>query len=141
MSSIGRTLSSDYLKSLQSPVPASERSIPTGRGSARADSSQLSPAARATSTLQQLQQSDPATYQQVTQQIAENLQSASQAAESEGNTQAAGQLSQLATSFTEASSSGQLPNTQSLAQAFGGDSSSNSLNPGAIVLSTLSVVS
>jgi hypothetical protein len=140
MSSIGRTLSIDYLKSLQNPVPASERSTPTTtrNGGAKADSSQLSTAARATSTLQQLQQTEPAKYSQVTQQIAQNLQSASQDAQSEGNAQAAGQLNQLATSFTEASSSGQLPNTQSLAQAFTGDSGSNSLNPAAIVLSTLS---
>jgi G3E family GTPase len=71
-------------------------------------------------TLQQLQQSDPTKYQQVTQQIATNLQAAAQIAQSEGNTTAANQLNQLATDFTNASTSGQLPNIQDMAQAMGG---------------------
>ena len=69
--------------------------------------------------LQQLQQSDPTKYQQVTQQVATNLQSAAQTAQSNGNTTAANQLNQLATDFTNASTSGQLPNVQDLAQAIG----------------------
>ena len=81
------------------------------------DSSQLSPFAQLMSTLQQLQQSDPSKYQQVTQQIATNLQSASQTAEANGNSAAATQLSQWSTDFTNASKNGQLPNIQHLAQA------------------------
>ena len=84
------------------------------------DNSRLSPFAQLMSTLQQLQQSDPAKYQQVTQQIATNLQSAAQTAQSDGNTTAATQLNQLAGDFTTASKSGQLPNIQDLAQAIGG---------------------
>jgi len=84
------------------------------------DNSQLSPFVQAMSTLQQLQQSDPTKYQQVTQQIATNLQAAAQTAQSSGNTTAATQLNQLATDFTSASQSGQLPNIQDLAQAMGG---------------------
>jgi hypothetical protein len=84
------------------------------------DSQQLSPFAQLVSTLQQLQQSDPAKYSQVTQQIATNLQSAAQSAQSSGNTTAAAQLNQLATDFTSASKSGQLPNIQDLAQAVSG---------------------
>jgi hypothetical protein len=84
------------------------------------DSSQLSPFAQLLNTLQQLQQSDPTQYQQVTQQIATNLQSAAQTAQSDGNTTTANQLNQLATDFTNASQSGQLPNIQDLAQAMGG---------------------
>jgi hypothetical protein len=72
------------------------------------------------STLQQLQQSNPTEYQQVTQQIATNLQSAAQTAQADGNSTAASQLNQLATDFTNASTSGQLPNVQDLAQAIGG---------------------
>jgi hypothetical protein len=72
------------------------------------------------STLQQLQLSNPAQYQQVTQQIATNLQTAAQTATSDGNTTAATQLNQLATDFTNASQSGQLPDVQDLAQAVGG---------------------
>jgi hypothetical protein len=84
------------------------------------DSGQLSPFAQLMSILQQLQQSNPTQYQQVTQQIATNLQSAAQTAQSEGNTTAATQLNQLSTDFTNASTSGQLPNVQDLAQAVGG---------------------
>jgi len=84
------------------------------------DSSQLSPFAQLLNTLQQLQQSNPTQYAQVTQQIATNLQSAAQTATSGGNTAAATQLNQLATDFTNASQSGQLPNIQDLAQAVSG---------------------
>jgi G3E family GTPase len=84
------------------------------------DNSQLSPFVQAMNTLQQLQQSDPTKYQQVTQQIATNLQAAAQTAQSSGNTTAANQLNQLATDFTNASTSGQLPNIQDMAQAMGG---------------------
>jgi hypothetical protein len=72
------------------------------------------------SALQQLQQTDPTKYQQVTQQIATNLQSAAQTAQADGNSVAANQLNQLATDFTNASTSGQLPNIQDLSQAMTG---------------------
>jgi hypothetical protein len=68
-------------------------------------------------TLQQLQQSDPAKFAQVTQQIATNLQSAAQTATAGGNTAAASQLNNLATDFRSASTSGQLPNVADLAKA------------------------
>ncbi len=84
------------------------------------DSGQLSPFAQLMSTLQQLQQSNPTEYQQVTAQIATNLTAAAQTATSEGNTTAASQLTQLANDFNTASTSGQLPNVQDLAQAVGG---------------------
>jgi hypothetical protein len=92
-------------------------SIDTSSIGQTSDNSQLSHFAELLSKLQQLQQSDPTKYQQVTQQIATNLQNAAQTAESEGNTAAAGKLNQLATDFTTASKSGQLPNVQDLAQA------------------------
>jgi hypothetical protein len=84
------------------------------------DSTQLSPLAQLLSNLQQLQQSNPTEYAKVTQQIATNLQAAAQTATSDGNTSAASQLSKLATDFTTASTSGQLPNIADLAQAVGG---------------------
>jgi hypothetical protein len=86
----------------------------------RSDDSRLSPFAQLMTTLQQLQQSDPSKYQQVTQQIATNLQSAAQTAQSDGNTTAAAQLNQLSADFTSASKSGQLPSIQDLAKAVGG---------------------
>jgi len=84
------------------------------------DSSELSPFARMLNALQQLQQTDPAKYKQVTEQIATNLQSAAKTAQSDGNATAAKQLNQLATDFTKASQSGQLPDIQDLAQALSG---------------------
>lgn len=84
------------------------------------DTGQLSSFAQIAATLQQLQQSNPAQYKQVTQQIAANLQSAAQTAQASGNATASNQLTQLSTDFSTASSTGQLPNLQDLAQAVGG---------------------
>jgi hypothetical protein len=129
MSSISsiNNLSSSYLQqilssSLQNANSAGSTSSSTGTSSvtAQSENSQLSPFAQLMSTLQQLQQSNPTEYKQVTQQIATNLKNAAQTATSDGNTTAATQLNQLATDFTTASQSGQLPNVQDLAQAIGG---------------------
>ena len=123
------SLSSGYLQSVLNSVLQSSGLTGTtkkSQGSSalssglQPDNTQLSPYAQITTELQQLQQSDPAKYQQVTQQIATNLQSAAQTAQASGNTTAATQLNQLATDFTNASQSGQLPNIQDLAQAVGG---------------------
>ncbi len=76
---------------------------------------QLSPLGQVTSTLGQLQQSDPTKYRQVTQQIAAALQSDAQTAQSEGEIAMAARLSQLASAFTSASQNGQLPDLQDLA--------------------------
>jgi hypothetical protein len=117
-------LSSNYLQSIlnnavqnsglnsnsANAVGSSPAALPT-------DNQQLSPFAQLVGQLQQLQQSDPAKYQQVTQQIATNLQSAAQTAQAGGNTKAASQLNQLSTDFSNASTSGQLPSLQDLAQA------------------------
>jgi len=88
--------------------------------SVQPDNARLSPFAQMMSELQQLQQSDPSKFQQVTQQIATNLSSAAQTAQANGNTSAANQLNQLAADFTNASKSGQMPSGQDLAQALGG---------------------
>jgi len=122
------TLSSNYLQSvLTNAVQSAGLNTNTTANSAGAtgassialptDNQQLSPFAQLVSQLQQLQQSDPTKYQQVTQQIATNLQSAAQTAQADGNTVAANQLNQLSTDFSNASTSGQLPNLQDLAQA------------------------
>ncbi len=130
------------------------------------DKNQLSPFAQIMSELQQLQQSDPSKYQQVTAQIATNLQTAASTATSNGNTNAANVLNQLSSDFSTASRSGQPVNFQNVAQAIhghhhgghhhhGGGASfqtdpsqtdptqtnstqSNSLNPMAIISNTLS---
>ncbi|HUA17107.1 MAG TPA: hypothetical protein VMB25_00090 [Bryobacteraceae bacterium] len=87
---------------------------------AQQDNNTLSPFAQILSTLQQLQQSNPAEYQQITGEIATNLQGAAQTATSDGNTQAAANLTQLSTDFQNASQNGQLPSVQDLAKAIGG---------------------
>jgi len=118
-------LSSNYLQSifrnsLQSSGLTGNTTGNTSSVTSQTDSQQLSPLAQLMSTLQQLQQSNPTEYQQVTQQIATNLQSAAKTAQADGNSTAASHLNQLATDFTNASTSGQLPNAQDLAQAIGG---------------------
>ena len=95
-------------------------SVVASTSTQQSDSTQLSPLAQILTTLQQLQQSNPTEYKQVTAQIATNLTSAAATAQADGNTTAATQLNQLATDFTNASQSGQLPNIQDLAQAVGG---------------------
>ena len=121
-------LNSSYLQSILntalqgtglSPNSTSSSSV-SATSSQQQDSGQLSPFAQLMSELQQLQQSNPTEYQQVTQQIATNLQTAAKTATTDGNTSAANQLTQLATDFTNASQSGQLPNVSDLAQAIGG---------------------
>jgi hypothetical protein len=84
------------------------------------DNSQISPFAQLLNTLQQLQQTDPNKYSQVTQQIAANLQSASQTETANGNTAAANQLNQLSSDFSAASGNGQLPDVADLAKALSG---------------------
>ncbi|MGA3018201.1 MAG: hypothetical protein ABSF62_13870 [Bryobacteraceae bacterium] len=115
---------STYLQSLLTSALSSANSTSGSTGSTSLantqDTNQLSPFAQLLSTLQQLQQSNPTEYKQVTGQIATNLQSAAQTATADGNTAAATQLNQLATDFTNASQSGQLPNIQDLSQAVSG---------------------
>lgn len=120
-------LSSRYLQSIlgtalqNAAVTAGQtNSINASLLALQPDNGRLSPFVQVMSTLQQLQQSDPSQYQQVTQQIAANLQSAAQTAQSQGNTAAANQLNQLASDFTSASQNGQLPNVQDLAKALSG---------------------
>jgi hypothetical protein len=98
-------------------------STPTAAASAatvKQDTSLVSPFAQILGTLQQLQQSSPAQYSQVTNQIASNLQTAAASATAGGNTAQAAQLTQLSKDFQNASSSGQLPNVEDLSKALGG---------------------
>jgi hypothetical protein len=71
------------------------------------DSVHLSATGQALGTLQALQQSNPAEYRHVTQQIAATLKGAAQEAQQAGNLNEANQLLGLSTSFTDASRSGQ----------------------------------
>ena len=122
-------LASGYIQSLFSSPAVGSSSTNTsanttsaglGSTSGTQDTNQLSPFAQVLGSLQQLQQSNPSQYQQVTQQISNNLQTASQSATANGNTGLASELTQLSSDFKNASTSGQLPNVQDLAQAIGG---------------------
>jgi hypothetical protein len=130
MGSINNNLSSSYLQSvisgalqgtaLSNPPKSHQLNAVDPASLSSGDNGQISPFAQILSQLQQLQQSNPAQYQQVTQQISTNLLSAAQTAQASGNTTAANTLTQLATDFSNASKSGQLPNIQDLAQAVAG---------------------
>jgi hypothetical protein len=119
-------LASGYIQSLFSTPSKSSSSTNTTATSATGalaglqDTNQLSPFAQVLSSLQQLQQSNPTQYQSVTQQISNNLHTAAQSATASGNTSLATELTQLSTDFKNASTTGQLPNVQDLAQAIGG---------------------
>jgi len=122
MSSPINSLSSSYLQSILGTALQSagvNQATPTSTTPVQQDGHQLSPFAKMLTALQQLQQSDPAKYAQVTNQISTNLEAAAQTAQSQGNTAAATQLNQLATDFSNASKTGQMPSIQDLAQAAG----------------------
>ena len=84
-------------------------------GSASANST---PFAQILSSLEQVQQTNPAQYKAVTQRLSTDLQAGAQLATASGNATLAGQLSRLSADFTVASTTGQLPNAPDLAQAF-----------------------
>ena len=121
-------LSNSYLQSLLATQFSNTTSTTNGGTSninstslfSTQDNNTLSPFAQVLSTLQQLQETNPTQYQQVTSEIASQLQTAAQTATSDGNTQAAANLTQLSTDFQNASQNGQLPNVQDLAKAIGG---------------------
>jgi hypothetical protein len=141
-------LSNSYLESIIAKANQNGNStaIQGSSNGLSTDNSQVSEFAQLMSTLQQLQQSNPTQYEQVTQQIATNLTSAAQTAQSEGNTTAANQLTQLANDFTNASQTGQMPvgghhhHHHHAAESSGSASSSTSdaLNPLNIISNTLS---
>jgi hypothetical protein len=81
------------------------------------DGAPISPLASALSPLQQLEQTDPAQFQQVTTNIVDQLRKAAQNATNTGNTTQAAQLNQLADQFQTAAADGQIPSPQQLQQA------------------------
>lgn len=80
----------------------------------------LSPFGKLVLAFRNLQQTNPAQYQQLTAQISTQLQTASDTAQTNGNTKAAAALQQLSSDFSTASQSGQLPNFPDLAKALVG---------------------
>jgi hypothetical protein len=96
--------------------------LPSSKASAAssANTTGLSPFGQLLSTLQQLQQSNPAQYRKVTQQISTNLQTAAAADTKSGHTAQAAELTTLSKDFTAASQTSQLPNVHDLVAAIGG---------------------
>jgi hypothetical protein len=115
-------LASGYIESLFTGHSnnSSQTSATTTSATGPQDTNQLSPFAQILSGLQQLQQANPSQYTQVTQQISSNLQTAAQSASAAGNTGLASDATRLSVDFKNASTSGQLPNVQDLAQALTG---------------------
>lgn len=105
LSNIGQMLLSGITGHRHNSGTASTGSTTT----AGADNSQLSPFAQLMTTLQQLQQSNPAEYKQLTATLSSDLQAAAKNAQSNGDADEANALNQLAASFNQASQSGQLP--------------------------------
>ncbi len=101
------------------------------------DQGGLSPFARMLSTLQQLQQTNPAEYQQVTKQVSTNLGKAAQQAQSRGNTAAANQLNKLARDFRQAGGSNSLSG-QATSAFLSSLTQSSALNPATIIMDTIS---
>lgn len=91
------------------------------------------PFAQVLNSLEQVQQTNPAQYRAVTQQISANLSAGAQSATATGNSGLAGQLSRLSADFTVASNSGQLPNVPDLAQAFAGH---HGVSPAATIINS-----
>jgi hypothetical protein len=89
----------------------------TGSVSQTPDNPDLSPAARMLKMLQQLQQEDPNKFKQLTADIASHLKTEAAQATAAGNATEASKLTSLAAVFQNASSTGQVPNAQSLQQA------------------------
>ncbi len=80
-------------------------------------SSTLSPFAQMLTQLQQMEQSNPGQYTQVSQQISTNLAAAASTAQGRGNAKLATQLTTLSKDFSSAAQSGQLPNVADLEKA------------------------
>jgi hypothetical protein len=127
MSSISGSFSSSFVQqALAAALQSSGLSSSSGSSGAsggaaagQADSSQVSPLGQIASTLQQLRESNPSKYKQVTEAISTNLLEAAQTAKSQGNSGAANELTKLANDFAAASQSGQLPNFSGTSQAAG----------------------
>lgn len=113
-----------YNSASQSTQPGTNSLSPAGAGTG---STQLSPFAQMLAELQQLEQSNPTKYAQVSQQISSNLSTAASNAQSAGKSSLASQLTMLSKDFSTASQTGQLPSVSDLAQVM---SSGNSANTG-----------
>jgi len=84
--------------------------------SGSASQTQLSPGAKLLSKLQNLEQQDPAEFQQVTASMAESLQKEAQQAQQSGNSPEASALNQFASALASASQTGDLSPLQAAIQ-------------------------
>lgn len=121
---INNNLSSDLQSLLRNQLQAAAvEKQPTNTNAAgvgptsgtQSDQSYVSPFSQIVSTLQTLQQSNPAEYGQITRQIATELQKAATSADPQNSNS----LVQLAKAFQDASQSGQLPQLQAASASSG----------------------
>jgi len=88
---------------------------------------QISGAAQFLNSLQQLSTSNPTEFKQITSQLSQNLTAAATQAQSAGDTTQSTELTNLASQFSTASQTGQLPS--SLTSSQNGQSSSTGQSP------------
>ena len=101
---------------------ANQTSLPGG--------SSTSPFAQMLTQLQQLEQSNPAQYSQVSGQISAKLSGAASSAQSQGNSKLATQLTTLSKDFATASQTGQLPDVVGLAKMLSGTGANTNTSSG-----------
>jgi hypothetical protein len=106
-------LATDFIDSLLPGSSSTSAASSTSASSSNTTTAGSAATSNATSpfaqVLSSLQQSDPAEFQAVTQQITGYLNTGAQTATANGYTTLASQLSQLSTDFTNISANGQLP--------------------------------
>lgn len=128
-----RELRGNTVESTGVAAMASATGARDGGSSAQSDSSELSPLAHLAGLLEELRESDPARYKEVTAKISANLRAAAH-----NGAEGADLLNRLAADFKAASESGAMPDLDDLAEAMR-DCGLRSAGPDpvAIILQTL----
>lgn len=106
-----RELRGNAIESTGVAPMASATGAHDGGASAQSDSSEVSPLAHLAGLLEELRESEPARYKDVTARIAGSLRAAAQ------NSESTDLLNRLAADFTVASETGEMPNLDDLAEA------------------------
>ncbi len=137
ISGLGSTVVHSVL-GISPPLSAARTPRPTNLAANPVDRGRVSPFGELVGSLQQLQQTNLLRFQKVAQQVAGDLNKSASSAQAAGNAAAAVQLGQLASDFTSAAISGQMPNLQDLATAFRATHpTSSSVDPFAIIQTAL----
>jgi hypothetical protein len=111
-------LSNSKLNFLQPPAGTAAKNVSLTQLTLPQDSTpDISQVAQILSKLRQIQQQDPAQFQQMATTIAGKLQQAAENAKSQGNLAQVDQFNKLAGLFQNAANNGQVPSAQALQQA------------------------